>query len=212
MARVYDSLLSGLSGKIGRLVVVNRYGKEYIRFHPAHLRKAPSQKQQLSQQRMKHAITFMESYKSYACRFFGKRVGGKTRYNQAMTNLLNSLVLDYDNQTITPNYAVIAFSKGNLLPVVGHHISQPDEKSVLISWQDNSNNNPNRATDLLQILLAYNDDYTTYFFQDAAPRSAQSYTLTLPANLQNKTLHLYLAFKSLDNTQASNSVYAGSIS
>jgi len=109
-------------------------------------------------------------------------------------------------------YAAIAFSKGNLLPIVGYHITKTDTKSLLISWRDNTNNNPNRATDLLQILLAYNDDYTTYFFQDAAPRSAQSYTLTLPANLQNKTLHLYLAFKSLDNTQASNSVYAGSIS
>lgn len=102
MARVYDSLLSGTSGKIGRLIAVNRYGKEYIRFHLAHLRKAPSQKQQLLQQRMKNAVTFMDSYKSYACKFFGQRVGGKTRYNQAMTNLLNSLVLDFDNHPSHP--------------------------------------------------------------------------------------------------------------
>src|SRR5690606_40639789 len=84
------------------LIAVNRYGKEYIRFHPAHLRKAPSQKQQLLQQRMKNAVTFMDSYKSYACKFFGQRVGGKTRYNQAMTNLLNSLVLDFDNHPSHP--------------------------------------------------------------------------------------------------------------
>lgn len=211
MARVYDSILAGTLGRVGRLVVVNRQGMEYIRLQPRRRTAPPSPKQQLVQQRMKLALAFMNSYKEYACKHFGARVGHKNQYNRAVNNVLNSLLMDYDAHTITPNYPTIAFSKGDLLPIVEVAMTKTDAATLHLTWQDNSGSNPDRQTDQLQILIAPEGEYQTYFMRNVAPRSAQSYTITLPAPFQNKILHFYFAFQSIDQTQVSDSMYAGSI-
>lgn len=212
MGKLYDSLLSGTSGRTGRIVVANVYGHEFTKIRPRKRTSAPTPKQKLIQDRMTECATFMQSYRGYACNFFGNRIGMKSSYNLAMTNLMSNFNIDYVASTITPNYPGILFSKGNLLSAVANPISLPTATTLEISWQDNSGGNADRQNDQAQILVAAENENNTLFIENAVIRKDVTYTVNLPVHLQGKTLHVWLAFKNQDETNASNSLYLGSIS
>ncbi len=88
MGKISDSLLGGTNGRTGRIVVANVYGNEITRIRPKKMSKKPTVKQELIQSRMRQSASFMESYKGYACKHYGVRIGMKSCYNLAMTNLM----------------------------------------------------------------------------------------------------------------------------
>lgn len=212
MGKLYDSLLSGTSGRTGRIVVANVYGNEFTKIRPRKRTKAPTPKQKLIQDRMSSCAIFMQSYRNYACNYFGNRIGMKSPYNLAMTNLMSNFNIDYATSTITPNYPGIFFSKGNLLSAIGNPPTLPTAETLEVSWQNNSGGNVLRDGDLAQILIAADDDLNTLFIENAAKREDAKYVVTLPMHLQGKNLNVWLAFKNEDETNASNSLYLGSIS
>ena len=64
MGKLSDSLLSGSSGRTGRVVVANVAGTEILRVRPRKRTSPPTPKQVLIQKRMKDAYDFILSYKS----------------------------------------------------------------------------------------------------------------------------------------------------
>ena len=212
MGKMYDSLLSGTSGRTGKVVVANVYGNEITRVRPRRKKEDGTLKQQLIRQRMVMCVNFMESYRTYACKYFGERSGMKSTYNLAMANVLKNFIIDDDASTITPNYGGIQFSKGKLLAVIPLALALPSADALEVNWTDNSGGNPDRALDQAQVLVAAEGDTTTFFAENMATRSAQTVSVPLPVQFQGKTLHVWMAFKSADEEQASNSVYLGSIS
>ena len=211
MGKISDSLLGGTSGRTGRIVVANVYGNEITRIRPKKMSKKPTAKQELIQSRMRECATFIESYKAYACKHYGVRIGMKSCYNLAMTNLMANFDLDYVAQTITPNYPSLSFSKGGLLAAMPLTLASPSASAVELTWQNNSMNNPERATDLAQILVAVDGEITSMFLENTAERSEEAYVANLPATLSGKEVHVWLAFRDVDQIKVSNSVYMGSI-
>lgn len=211
MGKLNDSLLSGTSGRTGRIVVANVYGNEISRVRPKKRASQPTAKQMLIQNRMKKCAAFMQSYRAYACQYFGSRSGMKSCYNLAMTNLMENFRINYTAETITPDYPSLYFSKGNLLGAVPLGMSLKSAESLEISWQDNSAGNPERENDVAQILIAGEDNDFTFFVENAAKRSDIKYSVNLPVNFQNKPLHVWIAFRTENGEIASNSQYAGTV-
>lgn len=120
----------------------------------------------------------MQSYRAYACQYFGSRSGMKSCYNLAMTNLMENFRINYTAETITPDYPSLYFSKGNLLGAVPLGMSLKSAESLEISWQDNSAGNPERENDVAQILIAGEDNDFTFFVENAAKRSDIKYSVT----------------------------------
>lgn len=212
MGKLYDSLLSGTSGRTGRIVVANVFGNEITRIRPKKRSTPPTGKQLLIQQRMKNAADFMQSYKSYALLYYGKRMGMSSRYNLAMTNLLNSFTLDYATSSMTIQYPNVIFSKGILLGALPSGLTLPTPATLEINWQNNSGTNLDRETDWVQILVAAEGEAFTLFVENGAQRSAGTYTVNLPGHFQGKDLHVWMAFRNTTEEMASNSTYVGSIS
>ncbi|WP_027383550.1 DUF6266 family protein [Epilithonimonas caeni] len=210
MGKLYDSLLSGTSGRTGRIVVANVYGNEITRTRPRKRNTQPTAKQLLIQNRMKRCAEFMQSYKGYACRHFGNRSGMRSCYNLAMTNLMENFKIDHATSSITPDHSALAFSRGNLLAAVPLSIKLSGAK-LDIAWQDNSAGNVERENDLAQILLAAEDENLSFFIENAAIRSEAFYSANVPINFQGKILHVWMAFRSNDNVAVSNSQYIGTI-
>ncbi|MPT31120.1 MAG: hypothetical protein E2600_05505 [Chryseobacterium sp.] len=208
MGKLYDSLLSGTSGRTGRIVVANVYGNEITRTRPRKRNAQPTAKQLLIQNRMKRCAEFMQSYKGYACRHFGNRSGMRSCYNLAMTNLMENFKIDYAASSITPDYPALAFSKGVLLAAIPLSIKLSGDK-LDITWQDNSAGNVDRENDLAQILLAAEGENFTFFIENAAIRSEATYSAIVPINFQEKTLHVWMAFRSNDEQTVSSSQYIG---
>ncbi|MFV0163769.1 DUF6266 family protein [Empedobacter falsenii] len=211
MGKIYDSLLAGSSGRTGRIVVANVSGNEISRIRPKKRTKAPSENQLMVQKRMKNAIEFMASYRAYACKHFGHRVGMRSSYNQAFTNVTTNMVIDFTAKTITPNYPNIVFSKGALLGVLPTSMTLSSPDVIELNWQNNANSNVERETDMLQILIAIEGELTTYFMENVSSRVEESYNINLTNFQLGKEIHIWLAFRSSTKDQVSNSVYLGSI-
>ena len=212
MGKLYDSLLSGTSGRTGRIVVANVFGNEITRIRPRKRTSPPSAKQLMVQNRMKRCAEFMQSYKGYACKHFGIRNGMKSSYILAMTNLMENFSINYADSTITPDYSAISFSKGNILAPIPLNLSLASADSLEVSWQDKSAGDTDRENDLAQILISAETEKQSYFVENAAKRSDGSYTVNLPVSFRSRTLHVWIAFRSADAMLVSNSQYAGSIS
>ena len=210
MGKLLDSLLSGSTGTIGRLVVANVYGTEILRARPRKKTAAPSAKQLLVQQRMSMTYDFLLPYKEFAKKYFGTRTGMRSPYNQAMTNLLNAFKLDFDLAKVTPTYSEIEFSRGSLLAVVANALTSPVALSIKVDWFENSGGDLLRATDRLQVLFIAEGDARPTFMQNVAARSAGTVDIPLSPNYQGKTLHVWLAFQTEDLNSVSLSAYAGS--
>lgn len=128
-----------------------------------------------------------------------------------MTNLMENFTIDYTKSAITPDYPALTFSRGNLLVPVPLSINQLSAETLELTWQDNSAGNAERENDFAQILIAAEEENFTFFVENAEIRSVASYTVNLPVNFGNKSVHVWIAFRSADGETASNSQYAGSI-
>ena len=116
MGKIYDSLLSGTSGRTGRIVVANMFGNEFTKIRPRKRTSAPSAKQLLIYQRMRLSAEFMQSYRPYACNHFGRRIGMKSCYNLAMTNLMMAMRLQTVSRGWDPrDFAVVPYGGGGAM-------------------------------------------------------------------------------------------------
>ncbi len=210
MAKLINSILSGSSGKIGKLVVVQLGDQEIIRALPKK-RAGSSQDQLLVQQRMKNVYAFLSGYETYARKFFGKKVGVRSIYNFAMTSVLKAFKLDYENNQIIPVYEEIAFSSGTLLPPVSAQLTASVVGSFTLNWFDNSAGNSDRETDQLEVLYCVEGEIIPFFIENASQRSAANFIVDLPPDLAGNKLHVWMAFRNLNQTEVSNSLYVGTI-
>lgn len=210
MAKLINSLLSGSSGKIGKIVVVQLGDQEIIRALPKK-RSSSSVQQLLVQHRMKIVYAFLSGYENYARKFFGQKVGVRSCYNFAMTSVLKAFKLDYENNRINPVYSEIEFSSGTLLPPIPAQLTSANSESLTLAWIDNAAENPECSADQLQILYCSEGEKTPVFIENAAKRRDTTFTITLPSSLSGITLHVWMAFRTITHTEVSASAYVGSI-
>ena len=211
MGRLIDSLLSGSSGTVGRIVVANVSGNEILRARPRKKTKEASLKQLLIQSRMKKSYDFLLPYKEFAKVFFGVRSGMKSPYNQAMTNVLNAFKLDFVLNVVTPVYSEIEFARGALLGAIPTGLTSVTPLTFTLTWFQNSGVDPLRETDAVQLLYMAEGETKPVFLEDLAVRLDATVELPLPPNLQGKTVHVWMCFRAADRTAVSLSSYAGTV-
>lgn len=212
MGKVTDSLISGSSGRTGRVVVANVNGVEILKVRTKKSTKPSSPKQNLIKDRFNKSVLFMESYRDYAKQFFGSRKALTSCYNQAAGVVLKALECDMDNLIILPNYAKIQFSKGIGVRPQPTAISSPQTLKIQIDWDDNSFGGPSEE-DQLVILMAEDQELEaeTLFYRTEATRQDETHQITLLPRYQNKEMHVWIAFVDANEMYASNSIYIGSI-
>lgn len=212
MGKVIDSIISGTSGRTGRIVIANVNGYEISRIRPKKSTKAPSPKQALIKDRFNKAVLFIASYREYVKAFFGTKVSLRSTYNAAMSNVINAFQCDMENLEIIPNYHQIQFSKGKGIDPQPLAISSPTPLTIVIEWLDNGAGTI-AETDYMVALFAEDNDLNvgTLFFQTTSIRADISHEFTLLPRYQDKELHVWIAFVNADNLFASNSAYIGKI-
>ena len=211
MGKLIDSLLAGSSGRVGRVVVANMFGNDILKHRPRRKQSAPSAKQLLIQERMKKSYNFIAPYKEFAKRYFGVRIGMKSPYNLAITNVLKAFKLDFTLLTITPAYSEIEFAKGQLLGAVPTGLTSTTSLTFTLVWFNNSGSVPVRETDQLQVLYMAEGEPKPVLMENIAVRADATVDIPLPPNLQGKTVHVWMAFLDDDFTNVSLSSYAGNV-
>ena len=211
MGKLSNSLLSGSYGRTGRLVVANVGGTEILRHRPRKQGQTTNPRQLLVQQRMREAYSFLTSYKHFATKYFGRKIGMKSPYNMAMANLLNAFELDYTLMQVVPVYGDIGFARGSRTQAIATGLTSAAANSFTLQWMDNSGGNPVLQTDRAQILYAAEGENTSVFMENVATRLEGTFTAPLTPDWSGKTVHVWLAFLADDDSAVSNSIYAGSV-
>ena len=211
MGKLNDSLLSGSTGRTGRLVVANVAGTEILRARPKKRTSAPSPKQVLIQERMKQCYNFILPYKEFASFYFGTKNGMNSCYTQAFANLLKAHKLDYANDKIIPVYSEIQFARGGLMAAVPTGLSSQAAGQITLEWFNNAAGDPERDADELQLLYLAEDEQIPIFMENLAQRADTSVTITVPPNLQGKKLRVWIAFRAQDMIRVSISTYVGEV-
>ena len=211
MGKLNDSLLSGSSGRTGRLVVANVSGTEILRARPRKRTGQATPKQLLVQSRMTKAYNFVSAYTPFAKDYFGKRIGMRSRFNQAMTNVLDAFKLDFLILTITPVFTEIEFARGPLLAAVPTALTVALAGSFTVDWFNNAAGNLDREADELQILYYAENEKKPIFLENAGLRADGTIDIPVAPTLQGKTIHVWIAFRSTILLEASTSAYVGSV-
>lgn len=211
MGKLNDSLLSGSSGRTGRLVVANVSGTEILRARPRKRTGQATPKQLLVQNRMTQAYNFLSAYSSFAKEYFGKRLGMRSRFNQAMTNVLDAFKLDFVTLTINPVYSEIEFAHGSLLAANPTALTVTAAGSFTLDWFNNSAGNVEREVDELQVLYYAVDEKKPIFLENAGIRADGTLDIPVAPTLTGKTIHVWMAFRSSVLLEASVSAYVGTV-
>lgn len=211
MGKVTDSILGGTKGRTGRIVIANVFGTEISRIRPRKSDKPATPKQNLVKERMRLASLFISSYKSYASQYFGERYGLRSRYNLAMTNVMNAYHLNFVTLTIERMNEEIIFSKGDLPEVPITALTSATTSTFTVTWEDNSDGTDALATDEICILYCAADSDRPKLLRNIATRADGTVTVNLLAKFVGKTVHVWLGLLNAEETMASISEYAGDV-
>lgn len=210
MGKITDSLLSGTRGRTGRIVVSNIQGHEISRMRPRKTARTATPKQQLVKERFNFAVKFIQGYKTVVKEYYGKRVGLKSPYNVAMSNLLKSIKLDVTDLTFSVNHEEIMFTKGNLLEPQPSSITSDDPLTVNVNWMNNSTDTLDE-NDILYVMYAEEnqDKLLSTVVKTTALRKDESVAFQLLPKFQGVDLHIWVSFVNPILQEASNSIYLG---
>jgi hypothetical protein len=211
MGKVTDSILGGTKGRTGRVVIANVFGTEISRIRPKKNDRPATPKQALVKERMRLSALFISGYKSFASEYFGERNGLRSRYNLAMTNVMNAYQIDFVTLSIDRANEEIIFSKGNLPEVPLNSLISTTTSTFTVTWEDNSDGTDSLPTDEICILYCAQDENRPKLLRNIATRTDGSATVNLLNKYVGKTVHVWLCLLKADGTRVSISEYAGNV-
>lgn len=211
MGKVTDSILGGTKGRTGRVVIANVFGTEISRIRPKKNDKPATPKQALVKERMKLSALFISGYKSFASDYYGERSGLRSRYNMAMTNIMNAYHIDFDALTIERANEEIIFAKGNLPEVPLNSLTSATTSTFTVTWEDNSDGTDALPTDQICVLYCAQDENRPKLLRNVATRTDGTATVNLLSKYVGKTMHVWLCLLNAEGTRVSISEYVGNV-
>lgn len=212
MATIPQGILGALIGRIGPISGQMRNNQNILRSRRNNVVFKQTAPRTAQQEKMKICNRFTNAFSNTG--FFGKTFpayGDKgSGYNRATKAIMNrALVGTYPN--IQLNYANVLVAQGKIPAAENATAVADNNANIQFSFTDNSNTGTAAATDKV-VLVAYAEALNQIVFSLHAGLRKDA-TAMLHANVfKGYTVQTWIAFLSNDETNASDSVYTGSIS
>jgi hypothetical protein len=214
MARVADnSILAGVSGSFGNVVVYMRMGKTYIRQKPitgTKKKKARTIPQQAQTGKMKVLSTFQNITSDFLKIGFKQKGADRnmTANNAAKSvNLLHGVKGEFPEQEI--NWETVLVSDGDLIKPENVKVTVA-ENTFHFSWDEDKSITTGSPDDRTMILLYNKAEKGFEACYSGARRSELKDVFSpRPTRLRNKTYEVFIAFKDVLSDAVSKSVYCG---
>jgi hypothetical protein len=130
-------------------------------------------------------------------------------YNSCMAYTIKNVV----TEDFEIDFTKVLISKGGSLFPAENPDCQLENQSIIITWNDNSNETGRSNPTDNSLTCIYNETRSEVVFNAAgAERNMGSQTLSLPTHWeQGNKLHIYIGFASTTDNNVSNSVYIGEV-
>lgn len=210
MAKSDDGLFGKLSGKLGDIVFASWRGIPYIRSRPSG---NPSNTKAQQNQRSKFGVVvkFVGSILPVINAGFKWRLDEMPERNAAISYLMKNGVRGKKPE-IYIDYPRVKVARGSLPAPKEASADRVEERLVSVKWKYN----PEAASvhkDDSVIALAYAPKLQKGVWKigGSVARSDETVALELPETMVEEEVHTYLAFANTMGTDASDSVYLGSL-
>ncbi len=210
MGKYKKGILGYFRGKVGTVIGSIWKGIHYMRSVSEASSSEPTQAQLNVRLRFALVVEFLTHIKGMIGTGYQKFNKGVTPFNAAVSYLLKYTVTG-TSPNYTIDYSKVIVSVGDLeqLPDAAAVTSDPAE--IKFNWDANTNMEYGKATDLVSV-LAYSAVLHKYVkVTDVVPRSALTYTLSLPAEFSGELVHCWLTLTSVDRKQVCESSYLGPV-
>jgi hypothetical protein len=206
MAKTGDNMMSHSSGSIGNAVYYTMHGKNFVRSKPSKYTDRKSEGQLIQRAKMKAVTDFLTPFKDLIRITWAGEATGRAPYHAAKSELMrNALQGDYPDIGIKKEAALL--SKGPL-PLPGNIKVSLQDGGLLAEWTDNSDTASKHNRDTLVLIALDAKGGTGEFKFTGVPRSAKSYLWKPAVEItQNNKPDVWVAFRSNNETEMSNSVY-----
>ena len=202
-------LLGGFQNKVGPAVGHYTNGQNVVTAMPHPSQKPPSLGQLTQRLRFKTVVSFL-GWITPIIRvgFENERKEKQSAFNAAFAyNYANALSGTYPNFVM--DYPEMMYSRGRLSGPYTPEMETTVVAELTFNWLGNIKNGLGAPTDMATFVV-YNplkDEFETMV--NAAPRSALTYTMLLPADYSGDTVQVYMSFVSADGKMTSNSKFLG---
>lgn len=207
MGTLDQGLFGGFSGKVGNVVGVCRQGVYYVRSLPAKVNDPKTEKQVKQRGKFVVVMDFLKGIAPFVrVGFQSQAEGAKSAFNAAMSYNIRHGVKSGDEgmELDWPNVLVSSGSLGGAREVHAEIV----EGELQVVWDSGSKGNA-RGDDVAMI-LAYNSVKRQPVYDlNSCKRAAGRAAVRLPRGWEGDTIETYLAFKSADGSEVSESIYLG---
>ncbi|TDO24512.1 DUF6266 family protein [Pedobacter duraquae] len=211
MGIIRNGILGGFKNKVGNIVGSSWRTLDVIKAYPKKSSKPPTQAQQDQQAKFKlvtDAITPLASvidvgFKAYSSVQTPRNAAFTANFQTAVTGVSSNFSFDYEK---------LQFSKGSLENARDAQITTVTGSKIKYSWADVFNDAKERPTDLVTLVVYCPSLDKWVKLQNAAPRSAKTFTLQMPAGMMGNPVMCYISFVSTTTKNlASGTLYIGTL-
>lgn len=209
MARHSKGILGDFYGKVGTVIGGNWKGVPYMRSLPRRVKNRKVSDAQIEQQaRFGMGIRFIRGLSAFLKLSFVES-GQKTNKNIALSQLLAQSVGGvYPNLVI--NYSTVQVAKGSLKKADNPAVAANVAGTLDFSWTDTSGLGNGVSSDVA-MLVAYCPEIEEFMYStNAGTRDQGNATLDVRF-FSGKEVHAWIAFRSAEGKQASDSSYLGTV-
>jgi len=211
MARIPNGILGEFIGTAGNVSGYMRYGDNFLRSRRRTSGNVMTPKRLEQQQKIKVCNEFTKPFAGQA--FFNKTFpayGSKgSGYNRATSAILNQAIIG-SYPDIAVAYPLVLISQGPLPAPVDALANPNAEGNIVFTWTDNTGTGTAKPDDKV-VLVAYFTEIKQIIYSLNAGTRADGHAILDTHFMQGVAAETWIGFVSHDETNAADSVYAGSI-
>lgn len=212
MGIIRQGILGGFRKKTGAVVGAYHRGQDTIRGLPRISKKAPTPVQMDQRQKFGLVTKFLSRISPLIDQGFAVVSGFTSPMNNAVTYHLNNAI-----KGVSPNFSLdltkLKFSSGKLARAAEALVESTTPGKLKFTWEHElADGKDIDGTDVLTV-LAYNPAKEQFVsMRTQVPRSAKTYSLSMPASFSLDLVHCYLSFNSMRKRKVvSDSQYCGTV-
>lgn len=210
MAIIKESPIGVLSGKLGQIAGAKWKGINYLRVIPSTVVNPRTDKQLSGRLKFSVVIDFVTcnrqflkiGFKNWAVRMTESNAACSYNYHHAVLGTYPNFVIDYPNALV---------ARGEVATAVNQGAASTVAKTIVFTWEDNSGESSAKADDKTLLLVFNPGKRQSVYVNGLTTRATGTETITVPKSFSGDLVHCYIAFIKKDESDVSNSVYAGGI-
>lgn len=209
MAKIINGINGGFTGTVGSVTGYTRNGVSLMRSRHRRKDNIKSEARVVQQQKIKLCNEFTKPFSGSG--FFNKSFAANgatsTGYNRATSAIMNQAIIQ--NPVLKLSYPLVLVSRGMLPPALQASALANDDGNIVFSWADNTGTGTAKENDKVLTVAYFSENKeAVYQISDAIRKDGKA---ILEMNQMKGIAETWMGFISADETNASDSVYTGSI-